>query len=227
MRRHPLGDPLAARSVRQQRRQPDPGARLPLRQRAEHEAGKKKAKSKQPTRKQLRALRYRPTEAVSAKVRDRMIEQLAWGEQAEQVRAQIGSGDLIRQWDTGLGQQGWAGDDLGNEYTFAYLQLWLFVNDKRSTTKAVDVALRKDLRRQLALDRKVGGAGDATQQETAEWLASWTVVLVGTGTYLRTLDDPARLEDFRDHARELIAAPDLLGTDLAKIRLTRRGIARR
>jgi hypothetical protein len=58
-------------------------------------------------------------------------------------------------------------------------------------------------------------------------LGSWTVVLAGTISHLRTLGDPARVEDFRDRARKLIRAPDLLGVDLRKIRLTRRGIERR
>jgi hypothetical protein len=35
------------------------------------------------------------------------------------------------------------------------------------------------------------------------------------------------VEEYREHARELIRAPDLLGVDLQEIRLTRHGIARR
>jgi hypothetical protein len=188
---------------------------------------KKKAKRNQPTRSQLRALRYRPSETVSATVRGRMIEQLAHGEQAEAIRAQIDSGDLMRQFDAAMREQGWSTRDLGDMYALSYLQLWLVANDKRRTTTEVDKAVRKDLRRQLALDRNAGGADDATQQELAEWLGSWTVVLAGSINHLRTLGDPARVEEFRGRARELIRAPDLLGVDLTQVRLTRRGIARR
>jgi hypothetical protein len=188
---------------------------------------KKKAKPKQPTRSQLRALRYRPSEAVSATVRRRMIEQLAHGEQADAIRALIDSGDLMRQFGAAMRKQGWSPRDLGDMYSLAYLQLWLVANDKRKTSTAVDKAVRKDLRRRLALDRKVRRASDATQQETAEWLGSWTVVLAGSINHLRTLGDAAAVEAFRENARTLIRAPDLLGTDLQQIRLTRRGIARR
>ncbi len=45
----------------------------------------RKQQPEEPTRRQLRKLRFAPSEAVAARVRDRMIEQLAWGEQAEQV----------------------------------------------------------------------------------------------------------------------------------------------
>src|SRR5215211_4749874 len=77
---------------------------------------KTKAKPKEPTRSQLRALRYSPSEAVSAKVRQRMIEQLAHGEQAEQIRALIDSGDLMRQFNEAMRKQGWSTRDLGDMY---------------------------------------------------------------------------------------------------------------
>jgi hypothetical protein len=187
----------------------------------------RKAKPKQPTRSQLRALRFRPSDTVSTTVRQRMVQQLAHGEQADAIRAQIESGDLMRQFSAQMRKQGWSTRDLGDMYALAYLQLWLVANDQRSTRTEVDRAVRRDLRRELALDRRAGGASDARQQETAEWLGSWTVVLAGTINHLRTLGDPARVEDFRDRARKLIRAPDLLGVDLTKIRLTRRGIERR
>jgi hypothetical protein len=186
----------------------------------------KPAKPKQPTRAQLRALRYRPSEAVSARVRERMIEQLAHGEQAEQIRAQIASGDLMRQFNASIRAQkpGWSTRDVGDMYTMAYIQLWFLANDKHRISTKVDKAVRKELRRQLALDPRFGRAKDATQQETAEWLGSWTVVLVGSFNHLQTLGDPDAAEDFRDRAGDLITEPDLLGVDLEQIRLTRRGI---
>jgi hypothetical protein len=187
----------------------------------------RKVKPNGPTRSQLRALRFRASDAVSATVRQRMIQQLAHGEQADAIRTQIESGDLMRQFSAQMRKQGWSTRDLGDMYALAYLQLWLVANDQRSIRTEVDRAVRKDLRRQLALDRRAGGASDARQQETAEWLGSWTVVLAGSINHLRTLGDPARVEDFRDRARKLIRAPDLLGVDLTKIRLTRRGIERR
>ncbi len=85
----------------------------------------------------------------------------------------------------------------------------------------------EQVRRQLALDPKVRRAKDAVQQENAEWLASWTVVLLGSLQHLRTLGDPAAVERFRENAKQLISSTDLLGVDLTEVKLTRRGIQRR
>jgi hypothetical protein len=187
----------------------------------------RKAKPKEPTRSQLRALRFRPSEEVSATVRERMIEQLAYGEQAEQIRAQIDSGDLKRQFDASMRRQGWSTRDLGDMYSLAYLQLWMVANDRSEISTRVGKAVREDLRRQLALDAKFGRADDATQQELAEWLGSWTVVLGGAINHVSALGDPASIERVREYARELIREPDLLDVDLTQVRLTQRGIERR
>jgi hypothetical protein len=187
-----------------------------------------KKQRKEPTKAQYRTLRFTPSETVSATVRQRMIDQLAHGEQAEQVRNQIGSGDLMRQFGEAMGaMKGWSGRDYGDVYALAYIQMWLGVNDVRRTSDATDKAVREQLRRQLALDPKVRRAKDAVQQENAEWLASWTVVLLGSLQHLRTLGDPAAVERFRENAKQLISSTDLLGVDLTEVKLTRRGIQRR
>jgi hypothetical protein len=186
---------------------------------------KKRAGPKQPTRRQLRALRYRPSEAVSATVRRRMIEQFP-GDEA--TRAQIESGDLMRQFNAAMREQtDWSTRDVGDAYTFAYLHLWLGVNNRTKVKPAVVRAVRNELRRRLALDRQIGGAGDATQQEIAEWYGSWTVALLGYMNHLRGLGDTAGLEAYRERVAELLAEPDLLDVDLRQIRLTRRGITGR
>jgi hypothetical protein len=188
---------------------------------------KKKAKPRRATRSQLRALRFRPSEAVSATVRRRMIEQLAHGEQADQVRTMIESGELMRQFDRNVRAQGWSTRDVGDMYSSAYLTLWMVVNERTRLKGSIAAAVRKELRGRLALDREVGGARDAAQQETAEWFGSWTAALAGSMTYVRTLGDPVRVEEYREKVRTMVRAPDLFDTDLTRIRLTRRGIARR
>ena len=188
---------------------------------------RKKAKRKQPTRAQLRALRFRPSEAVSAKVRRRMIEQLAHGEQAEQIRAYIESGEPMRQFHENLRAHGRSTRDVGDAYADAYITMWLVANDRTSLKGSIADAVHRELRRQLALDPAVRRADDAAQQEIAEWFGSWTAALAGSMTYLRTLDDPARVAEYRDKVRTMLMAPDLFDADLTQIRLTRRGIKRR
>jgi hypothetical protein len=188
---------------------------------------KRKAKRREPTRSQLRALRFRPSAAVSATVRGRMIEQLAHGDQAEQIRAHIESGEPMRQFHENLRAHGRSTRDVGDAYAEAYITMWMVANDRARLKRAIADAAARELRRQLALDPKVRRAGDATQQETAEWFGSWTAALAGSMTYLETLDDPARVAEYREKVRTMVMAPDLFDTDLTQIRLTRRGIARR
>jgi hypothetical protein len=190
-------------------------------------AAKPKAKRKKVSRAQLRALRYRPHEAVSERVRQRMIEQLAHGEGAETTRALIASGDLMRQFDESVRAQGWSTRDVADMYAQSYFQLWLAVNDRPRVSTPVVKAVRKELARRLALDPDVGKAGDAAQQETAEWFGSWTVALIGYMNHLRANGDLAGLEAYREHVRERTSAPDLFDVDLTEVRLTRRGIVRR
>jgi hypothetical protein len=187
----------------------------------------KKKKPKEPTRSQLRALRFSPSEAVSAAVRARMIEQIAHGDQAEQIRAMIESGELMRQFHANLRDHDRSTRDVGDAYAEAYTALWMVVNDRTSLKGSIAEAVRDDLRRQLALDPEVRRAGDAEQQETAEWFGSWTAALAGSMNYVRTLGDPAREAEYREKVRTTLMAPDLFDTDLSEIRLTRRGIERR
>jgi hypothetical protein len=188
---------------------------------------KKKSKVERPTRAQLRALRFRPSETVSAKVRQRMIEQLAHGEQADAIRAFIEADEPMRQFDANVTAQGWSKRDVGDMYSSAYITMWMVVNERTSLKGRIAEAVRKQLRARLALDRKVGRAKDAQQQEVAEWYGSWTASLAGSMTYVRTLNDPARVQEYREKVRTMLMAPDLFAQDFTKIRLTRRGIVRR
>lgn len=190
-------------------------------------ATKPSGKRKPVTRKQRRALRFRPDEAVSERVRQRMIDQLAYGDNADAIRATIASDDLMRQFDASVRAQGWSTRDAGDMYALAYFQLWLAINDRTSVKSRIVKAVRKDLARRLVLDPDVGKAGDAAQQETAEWFGSWTVALIGNLNHLRETGDAAAVTAYRDHMRERTSAPDLFDVDLTEIRLTRHGIARR
>ena len=190
-------------------------------------ATKPKAKRKKVTPARIKALRYRPDEAVSARVRQRMVEQLAYGDNADAIRAMIESDDLMRQFDESVRAQGWSTRDLADMYALAYFQLWLAVNYRTRIASPVVKAVRKDLARKLALDQKIGKAGDAAQQEAAEWFGSWTVALIGHLNQLRSTGDEAAFVAYREQVRERTSAPDLFDVDLTEIRLTKRGIARR
>jgi hypothetical protein len=190
----------------------------------------KKTAPKEPTRKQLRALRFVPKAAISADVRERLLAELvgdAQGASADKAREIIGSGNLLAQFHAAVRDQGWSTRDLGDMFTLAYMQLWLAANEKTKVKTPVVRAVSKDLRTQLALDRDVARRGDAAQQERAEWIGSMTVALIGSVNAARESGDPAAVEANLDYLRERVDDFDLFRTDLTQIRLTKRGIARR
>jgi hypothetical protein len=191
---------------------------------------KKRSKPKRPTRRQLRALRFVPSESVSADVRERLLDELvgdAQGEMADQAREIIGSGNLLDQFEASVREHGWSRRDLGDMFTFAYLQLWLSANERVRISTPVEKAVRKDLRSQLALDRDLATSGDAAQQERAEWIGSMTVAMIGSINAARNAGDPALQAANLDYLRERVDDFDMFRTDLTQIRLTRRGIERR
>lgn len=191
---------------------------------------RKKAKRKRPTRKQLRALRFVPSDAISANVRERLLTELvgdAQGETADQARQIIASGNLLAQFNESVRKQGWSPRDLGDMFAMAYIQLWLAANTKTRISTTVDKAVRKDLRSQLALDRDLARTGDAGQQERAEWIGSMTVALIGSVNAAKATGDQAAVAANLDYLRDRVDDFDLFRTDLTQIRLTKRGIARR
>jgi hypothetical protein len=192
----------------------------------------KKAKPKGPTRKQLRALRFKPSPEISAEVRERLLDELVGdgvGEEADKAREIISSGNLLAQFEASVREQqpDWSTRDLGDMFTFAYLQLWLTANEKSKVSTPVGKAVREDLRSQLALDRDLARTGDANQQERAEWIGSMTVALIGSVNAARAAGDAASVEANLDYLRERVDDFDMFRTDLTQIRLTKRGLARR
>jgi hypothetical protein len=190
----------------------------------------KKAKRKGPTRKQLRALRFVPSEEISAEVRERLLDELvgdAQGETADRARELIVSGNLLTQFQDSAREQGWSTRDLGDMFSFAYIQLWLHANEKSEIKNSIARAVRNDLRRQLALDRDLYRSSDAGQQERAEWIGSMAVALIGSVNAARQSGDQASVAANLDYLRERVDDFDLFRTDLTDIRLTRRGIERR
>jgi hypothetical protein len=191
---------------------------------------KKRSKPKGPTRRQLRALRFVPSESVSADVRERLLEELvgdAQGEMADTARGIIGSGNLLAQFHTAVREHGWSTRDLGDMFTFAYLQLWLGANERQRISTPVEKAVRTDLRRLLALDRDLARTGDAAQQERAEWIGSMTVAMIGSINAARNAGDQALVASNLEYLRDRVDDFDMFRADLTKVRLTRRGIARR
>jgi hypothetical protein len=191
---------------------------------------KARAKPEQPTRRQLRALRFRPSAAVSADVRERLLTELvgdAQGPDADTGREMIASGNLLAQFHSALRRQRWSTRDVGDMYALAYIHCWMGVHEKPRLSNAIAAGVRKDLRRQLALDRGLARGGDAAQQERAEWIGQNTVAMLGAINAATRAGDAESVEWHLDYLRERVDDFDLFRVDLTEIRLTKRGIVRR
>lgn len=186
-----------------------------------------KRQRREPTRAQYHALWFVPSAEVSRKVQERMIEQQAVGDAAAAVTAFFRSDQAMRQFRAAVRRTGWSTRDLGDMYAYAYTQMWLLVNEQTRISTPVQKAVRADLRRRLALDRRVRRQSDAAQQETAEWLGSWTVVAVGGYNTQREQGGQEAADAWRDHMRERLDSVDIFDQDLTQVRLTRKGVVKR
>jgi hypothetical protein len=68
---------------------------------------------------------------------------------------------------------------------------------------------------------------DARQQEMAEWLGSWTVVLIGGYIELNQREDHAGAVTWRDNATKRLDSVDMFDQDLTDVRLTSKGVVAR
>lgn len=185
------------------------------------------ARQRRPTQAQYRALRYRATPRVSAQVFDRLVQTWSQGEDVERMRTALAGSNLLPQADRAMRRLGWSTRDLGDAYAHAYLVMWSVVNGRPEVSEAATKAIRADVRTQFALDPRIRRAKDSAKQATAEWLSQWAVLLAATHNIYNDTGTPADLRAWRDRARDLAAEEDLLGVDLSKVRLTRRGIVAR
>ncbi|HYI36362.1 MAG TPA: hypothetical protein VEX39_07150 [Thermoleophilaceae bacterium] len=184
---------------------------------------KPKPTAKPPTRAQLRALRYKPSARVTRKVREDLVRRLATGPQAAAIAADIRAGNLLRQTNRPLRKARWSTSDLGDRYAQAFIGIWLVVNDKKTTSKAVDRAVRKQLKAQLARG-KWRRCSDARQQEYAERLSSWLVVIAGKRNGYRQAGLETQADLWRYDANKVARSSYLFGQNMFSVKLTRRGV---
>ena len=169
------------------------------------------------------ALRYTPSARVTRKVQEELVGRLATGPQAAAIAADIRGNNLLRQTSAPLRKAGWSTRDLGDRYAQAYIGIWLVVRNKKSTSKAVDRAVRKQLRARLAKGpwRKWS---DARQQEYAERLSSWLVVIAGKRNAYRQAGLTEQADDWRYDANRVARSSYLFGESMFSVKLTKRGV---
>ncbi|WP_320673141.1 hypothetical protein [Patulibacter defluvii] len=192
--------------------------------------GTTRPKERKATKRQLRLLRFAPSDAVSRRVQERVTAAYVGddqGPQADRARAQIASGDLVSQFRKSLREQRWSTRDAGDYHALGYIVCWLGVNGKRKVSDRVAEAVRKDLKNDLALDTAFRRSGDRAQQENAEWIASNVLVLAANLQRAEREGRTADADALRDLLRERARDADLFSTDLRRVTLTSRGVRRR
>jgi hypothetical protein len=118
----------------------------------------------------------------------------------------------------------WRGDDLGDVYAFSLLQAYIKVRG-REPAQAPIARLRREVRDDIALQKRVRRLPDARKQEAAEALELRTLFLISDMVKAQMAGDAAAEASARAAMRTW--AKDVYGIDVDKVRLTRRGFVRR
>lgn len=190
-------------------------------------AKKPRSKPKVPTRSQYRTLRFTPRATVSARVEDALVRRLAGAGSPDDVRQRLRDSRLLPQFSSATRSLGGSSRDIADVYASSLLIVWSTVRGTDRWNTKVARAVRTEIRRQFALDRGIRRASDAVKQERAEWLASWTVLLTAQWLTYRREGDSAAASAWQRRVRSEARQSDLLGVDVATLRLSSKGITRR
>ncbi len=183
---------------------------------------KPKPKPKRATARQLRALRFVPKPEVTARIHQVLVERT--GRPAAEI-VPIFDG-VKADWERVLTRTvKWSARDLGDAAAFTFLQLNRVYRGQSRLKGSVVAALRKQVRTDLALNRGVRRLPDADKQQAAEMLQLRTVFLASNLEATQQAGDTAGARTAREDVRRFTR--EIYGVDLAKVKLTSKGLARR
>jgi hypothetical protein len=185
---------------------------------------KRKAAPKRPTSDQRAALRFKPAPEITQAIYQNVADETGWP--LDHVASQFDPAKATLRTALVDGA-GWRADDLGDVTAFGLVQAYIRVN------RAEDADLpgrglewvRRAVRDDLALQRPVRRLSDARQQEIAESLEIRVIFLISDVATAQLTGDAAAEDDARAAFRAW--AKGTYGVDLAKLKLTRRGLVKR
>ncbi|NYZ62112.1 DUF6683 family protein [Luteimonas deserti] len=172
------------------------------------------------------ALSFRRDPAVSARVRQETIQ--AFGRTPQQIadlEALIGSGRMMREFDTILRRYGYDPTNLGDVLAAHLLISWEVVNDRDSrSAPAGQRAVRRQLIGPLAAVPEIAAMSDAAKQAQAERTAYLTMVSALSYQQLKRDRNARALEALSASVRQGLRGN---GVDLQRVVLGEGGLVAR
>jgi hypothetical protein len=188
-------------------------------------ATKPRKRARQATPKQLAALRFTRSQAVTDASHQAVVALLDPSLDPAAVIA-----DLVRL--QGLYDQEMRGLtpsldplNLGDVAAYSLILSYAAYHERSSFPDAAVRAIRRAARTDLALNRKVRTSSDARKQEAAEMLTLRTILRVSDLNWGRQSQDAAREQAATDALRAWVKTA--FGVDLERVTVTRKGIVRR
>lgn len=186
---------------------------------------KPRKRARRPTARQLTALRFKRTDAVTQRDYQAVMDLLEPGYDpaalvAEFDRVLDGTHGSMRDADVSVSPGNIA--DVG---AWTLLSAYAAYNDRTTLGDPGVRAVRDSLRRGLALDRRARRLSDADTQQVAEMLELRTILRISDLFWGRTNGDAAREAAALDELRSWIE--ELYGVDLERVKLSRNGLVRR
>jgi len=172
----------------------------------------------------LAALRYRPSAAVSQSVLDRVAQQFGGNHSSEYRQALVRDG-VLNKFDTLLRDYGFANRNVADAFT-AYLVLsWEVVNDRDADAYRGGIdALRTHMRAAMARNPRIAALADAQKQELAETFGYLAMIAAGTRNQLERSGDRAALARLQDGVNSTARK---MGVDLRAVAMTPQGFVAR
>jgi hypothetical protein len=172
----------------------------------------------------LAALSFRPSAAVSQAVLERVARQFG-GDRADAYRQALMRDGVLEKFDALLREYGFASRNVADAFTAYLVMSWEVVNDRDADDYRGGIdALRARMRAAMARDPRVAALTDARKQELAETFGYLAMIAAGTRSQLAHNGDRAALARLQDGVN---ATARKLGMDLRAVAMTPQGFVAR
>jgi hypothetical protein len=172
----------------------------------------------------LAALSYRPSAAVSQAVLDRVARQFG-GDHADAYRQALVRDGVLEKFDALLREYGFAGRNVADAFTAYLVSSWEVVNDRDADAYRGGIeALRTRMRAAMARNPRIAALADAQKQELAETFGYLAMIAAGARSQLERSGDRAALARLQEGVNSTARK---MGVDLRAVAMTPQGFVAR
>jgi hypothetical protein len=180
---------------------------------------------RKPTARQLAALRFKRTKAITQQSHQAVMERLGPGydpaavvAEFDRLTALVHAG--MRDW-----KGRWSPGNIADVAAYMLLNGYGAFHARTSAPDTPILAVQSAARRSMALSRQIRGLSAARKQTAAEMLELRTILRISDLNLARTAGDAPREQAAKAALRSWIK--DVFGVDLERVRLTRAGLVKR